>query len=176
MIKDSLYLNWHQKLSISPGFRAFWKFAGLYSIIFYAGLALWALNFDRGWKVVLAAAAAALFTRYVVCELIILFYKKPHPYQRLGFRPPTSRLFSFADNRPDALPSQHASAATAISIIFFLFAPILGWWAFVVAILTSAGRIVLGYHDIADVLAGWIAGIIFGYVIYALSLYLMLRF
>lgn len=160
MISNQTYLNWQKKLAENSLFRNFWTFAGIYSVLFYAIFAAYLLTLPNGAKALFSVILVGFFTRYAVSEIIHFFYKKQHPYQRLNFTPPTSRLFCYTDARRDAFVSDHACTSTALSFAFFSFHPIMGILAFAAMVLISLGRIVLGYHDVYDVLAGWIVGIL----------------
>ena len=121
MISDTQYLTWQKKLANNKIFRQFWLFWGIYAVAIYALMGIIALVVYKDWKILVMTAVAAVFNRYVVCELIHLFYKKPHPYQRLNFTPPTSILFSFKDVRHDSFPSEHESTAIAIAAVFYFY-------------------------------------------------------
>ena len=56
------------------------------------------------------------------------------------------------------MPSQHAATAAAISLVLWRFYPGLGIAAFVVLFLMGIARIIVGYHDTEDTLAGWLEG------------------
>ncbi len=172
-ISDQTYLAWHNKLGTNLWFRRFWVFLGIYSVVFYGLALIYILTLLQDWKIVVLAAVAGLITRYGACELAHLFYKKYHPYQRLNFNPPTSWLFSFKDTRHDAFPSEHAATSAALATIIFVFFPALGLWAFAFALLVGIGRIVLGYHEPSDIVAGYLVGIISAYLLYLLSLFML---
>ncbi len=123
------------------------------------------LFWTGGWKIVLLAGFSGIVARYLVCELIIRFYKKPHPYQSLNFNVPTSWLFSRQDKRSDAFPSQHTTTAAAIAVVFWLFSPVWGAVAMAAAIIIGIARIILGYHDIWDVVGGLFIGMLSGIVL-----------
>jgi len=159
-MNPEFYLNQQKLLGSRRWYRRFWEFCGIYSVAIYFLPAVIFIIRPQGWKAVLLAGLAGLIARYIACELVVLFYKKPHPYQVLKFTPPWSRLFSFLDQRHDAFPSQHIAPASAISAVMFLFSPAWGFIGVLCALFLSAGRIVLGYHDIWDVLGGWVMGIL----------------
>jgi undecaprenyl-diphosphatase len=176
LISDNQYLNWQKKLEANPAFRRFWVFWGIYSVLIYGVVAANFLVMNRGWKVVAVAVLAALVDRYIICEIIIYFYKKPHPYQKLGFNVISSWLFSFKDQKPDSWPSQHASAAMAISAVILFFSLPWGLISVFTALIIGVARIILGYHYITDVVAGWVIGFLSGLIIvYCLSPWLFTR-
>lgn len=166
MISDQTYFNWQKRIQAKDAFGRFWLFFGTRGIVLFAVPAIFILVKPQGWKILLLTIASGLFARYVICELFVLFYKKPHPYQRIEFTPPTWWLFSLQDGRFDSFPSQHTATSTAISIVIFLFFPVWGWLCFVLSAVVAMGRVVLGYHDIRDVVAGYIIGLLSGYAAY----------
>lgn len=175
-ISDQTYLHWQNRLKTDKWFGRFWRFWGLYAILIYGALGGWMLFLPRGWWVVAMCVVAALVVRYVICEAIKIFYKKMHPYQRLGFLPPRWWLFSWTDKEPDAFPSQHSACAAIIGMIMFFFEPTLGLLGLLTAVMIGVGRIVMGYHDTIDVIAGWLVGLLSGWaVVYWLAPMLFTR-
>ncbi len=166
------YLIWKKEMDAKIGFRRFWVFWGIYSALIFVLIGVYFFSLNGGLKIVLLAIASALFCRYVVCELIVLFYKKPHPYQRLNFQPPTSWLFSFSDSRKDAFPSEHAAFFASMVPIIWYLSPLLGLLGVLVLLMIGLARIRLGYHDYYDILAGWMVGLFTGF----LTLYVSVGF
>ncbi|HVY67947.1 MAG TPA: phosphatase PAP2 family protein [Patescibacteria group bacterium] len=158
-IADQTYLRWQKRLQDNKVFRRFWTLAGVYITgFFYLGIVL---CFVPGLRpMVFLGFASFVFARFVICEGIYFFYKKVRPYQNLGFLPPIAPLFlSFDEKRSNSFPSGHAASLAAISAVCFVFSPLLGILGFAAAILNGAARVILGYHYLSDVLAGWAVGI-----------------
>lgn len=164
-MNSDFYLKQQQLLAASKGYRWFWQGWGLYGVLVYFVLAVIFLFQPQGWKIIFLAVLAGLVTRYAVCGLFVVFYKKPHPYQSLKFDPPTSWLFSFQDNKFDAFPSQHSATTAAIAAAFWQFNPLWGVVAMAAALVIGIGRIIIGYHDLRDVLAGLLIGSASGLII-----------
>ena len=130
---DDFYLKQQQLLAGRKWYRRFWVGFGVYGVLFYYAAAVYLLLWPGGWKMLLPTGAAAFLARYVICEIIVLFYKKPHPYQRLNFKVPVNwLLFSSMDQRHDSMPSQHAVTAAAISAVLWSFFPPVGIVAFII--------------------------------------------
>lgn len=165
IISDSQYLSWQNRLKANKLFRIFWSFCGLYSVLVFIILGAILFLLPNSRIAALVALAAFLLARFAICEIIHLFYKKPHPYQRLNFMPPSTWLMSLTDKKLDAFPSEHLTSMAAISWVIFFYFPVLGAVLFFVAIITSAARIILGYHEISDILGGWILGILVGFIV-----------
>lgn len=163
---DQRYLTWQKKLAVNKAFRFFWVWWGIYSVAIYGLIVLYLLFYLHGERAVILAAVSAAFARLVVCEIIALIYKKPHPYQRLNFTPPTSWVFSLADKRYDGFPSQHISTAAAISLSIYLFFPGWGLLALATSAFMGMGRIIIGFHDALDVIFGFVAGLLSAYISY----------
>ena len=171
MISDKFYLNQQNKIKSSKAFGFFWAMWAIYSSLLFVAIAFYFFAIGS-WKIIAAGFLAALFARYVICEAIAVFKKKMHPYQRLNFQPPTSWLFSFSDSRPDAFPSQHTAFFAACLPAIWHLNSSLGLAALLIVIMISWARIVVGYHDFVDVAAGWVLGLLWGF----LTLYLGARF
>ena len=152
------YLQWQKKLQDRKWYRRFWIFFGIYSIaaVFLVGAYLLLAG---DWKVVLVALVAFVLARLVFTPLILLLYKKPRPYQRLKFETTFSLFLSPQQTQGNALPSGHAVSFSAISFVFFWYFPVLGLVMFGLTVAASWSRIILGYHDEWDILAGWVLGI-----------------
>lgn len=166
LVSDQQYLAWQNKLAKNGVFGLFWKFFGLYGIIIYPALGVYFLTFPGGWKVVLLIAVSGLFAHYILAKLVHKIYVKQHPYQRLGFKPPWTRFLSLTDTVPDAFPSEHTITIMAICASIYMIFPLWGSVAFLVNLLIVRGRIIMGYHDWADVLAGFVLGLVSGYGVY----------
>ena len=166
MISDQTYLNWQKKIAVNTFFGRFWVFWGIYvtGLLFATGGCL--LFFEVGRQAVAAALATYVLARLIVCEIIYALYKKPRPAQRLNFHPPESKIFiSWVDKRLDSFPSSHSASLAAISLAFYFYFPALGLVWFIFTILNGLARIVLGYHEVIDVLAGWAIGLVSGLII-----------
>lgn len=162
-ISDQKYLSWQKRLASSKGFRRFWVFCGIYCtlIVFILGLYLFAIG---EWRIDLIALAAFIFARGIISPAIYLIYKRQRPYQKLDFVTIYSWLFSPKTSRFASFPSDHAMSMASISFVLCWFNP---EWAVLLVVLTfvnGIGRVVLGYHYISDVLAGWILGAICGFL------------
>ncbi|MCL5666243.1 MAG: phosphatase PAP2 family protein [Patescibacteria group bacterium] len=168
-ISDAKFVSWQKRLATDKWFGWFWKWWGLYAIIIYGAAGFYLLVRDlQNWKIVAIATIAGLFCEFVVNKLIHLVRRKPHPYQRLKLNTPGWWLMSLKDSVHDAFPSEHASTTAAISITIFLFFPAWGWLLLALPVVIAMGRIVLAYHDIADVVWGYPIGLLSGYVVYIL--------
>jgi membrane-associated phospholipid phosphatase len=157
VISDRKYLNWQKRLSESKIFRWFWKFWGIYSVLLIFGVGGYLLLLDK-WREILLALAAFVLVRAIVSPLIYVFYKRQRPYQKLNFIPAHSVLLSEPTTRRSSFPSDHAISLAAIAATLFWFFPILGTVLIVITLLNGWARIVLGYHYVADILAGWVLG------------------
>ena len=138
-------------------FRRFWKFWGIYSVLLIFGVGGYLLLLGR-WREVLAAFAAFVLARAIISPLIYVFYKRQRPYQKLNFTPIHSWLLSEPTTRRSSFPSDHAISLAAITTALFWFFPILGTALMVIILLNGWARVVLGYHYITDILAGWVLG------------------
>lgn len=165
MIEQNFYLGQQEKLKRLKSYRYFWVCWGIYSTLVFGFPTVYFLAFRRDWKAVLLITFTGLFTHYVLAKSIHIIHRKFHPYQRLNFIPPSSWLFSLTDKVADAFPSEHVSTMSALSLAVYFFSHGWGLVVFFVTLMASLARIVLGYHDEYDVLAGWVLGLGSAYAI-----------
>ena len=158
MITDQNYLTWQQQLKTNKWFRRFWVFWGIYSSLFFIFIGMY-LVLLRNFKVAVPTLISFVLARYIVSPLIYLFYKKPRPYQRLGFDTIYSWLMSSKKIIHNSFPSDHAIGYMSITAVLIYYIPVLGWLSAIIVLLNGLARIILGYHDNKDVLAGWLLGI-----------------
>lgn len=161
LISADLFFSWQKSLASRKFFRWFWKFWAIYSVglVFAAGGYLLIFGY---WREVALAVAAFVAARIIVSPLLYLVVKKGRPYQILKFIPPHSWFFSRTTHKKNSFPSDHAVSFASIATVFFCYFPALGIFLFVAMLLNGMGRIVLGYHYISHVLAGWLLGITCG--------------
>jgi membrane-associated phospholipid phosphatase len=152
------FLNWQSKLEQKPWYRRFWVFFGIYSLaaVFLVGAYLLLVG---DYKLVFLALVAFVIGRLVLSPLIFVFYKKQRPYQRLKFSTTFSYFLSPEQKHPNSFPSDHAVSFAAIAAVLFWYMPGLGVLMFVLTLVASYARVVLGYHDEFDIIAGWGLGI-----------------
>jgi membrane-associated phospholipid phosphatase len=110
---------------------------------------------ERRWKVAALAGAAsgalALLVNQAIAKAI---WDRPRPYES---HPGAYHLSSSHD---PSFPSDHASAAFGIAFGIFFVAPRVGGVFLAVATLIAIGRVVVGAHYPADVLAGLGVGLV----------------
>jgi membrane-associated phospholipid phosphatase len=110
---------------------------------------------ERRWKIAALAGAAsgalALLVNQVFAKVV---WDRPRPY---ASHPGAYHLSSSHD---PSFPSDHASAAFGIAFGIFFVAPRVGSFFLAVAALISIGRVVVGAHYPADVLAGLVVGVV----------------
>ena len=158
-MKSDRYLLWQKKLQGRKWYRRFWVFFGIYSIaaVFIVSAFLILVG---DWKIVSVALGSFIIGRLVFSPLIFLVYKKQRPYQALNLETTFSYFLSPKQKKYNSFPSDHAVSFAAISFALFWYLPGLGVTMFVLTVLASYSRIILGYHDEVDVVGGWLVGII----------------
>jgi undecaprenyl-diphosphatase len=163
-ISDERYSNWQKQLTERIFFRRFWVFFGIYTVPVFFILGLYLL-FVGQWKIVIAALAAFILARLIISPLIFLFYKRQRPYQKLKFTSYHSRLFSAATLRFTSFPSDHAISFASISGVCVYYHPHWGIVLIPLTLLNGIGRVVLGYHYVSDIIAGWLLGALSAFAI-----------
>lgn len=122
-----------------------------------AAFGLWLLDRPSGghkWKLASASALAAAALGLLVNQLVALVWDRPRPFQSH----PGVHVWGGRSHDP-SFPSDHASAAFGIAFAVFLFDRIVGSFFLAAAVLIGAGRVFVGAHYPADVLAGCAVGI-----------------
>ncbi len=111
---------------------------------------------------VLVSIISALIARFVVKNIILLFYNYPRPYVNL---PLTNKLISVstAENL-QSFPSGHAILFFALSAVIYSFNKKLGIFFLACSTLMGIARIFVGVHWPSDILGGAVLGIIVGVI------------
>lgn len=161
MISDLQYLNWQKRIKESPAFRRFWAFWGIYSVLLLFIVGGYLL-FIGEWKKVFLAFLAFVLARLILSPLIYLFYKKARPYQVLNFIPVHSWLLSEPTIKLNSFPSDHGVSWASITLVLCYFFPPFGIALILFTIINGMARVVLGYHHVDDIFAGWLVGILAG--------------
>lgn len=145
--------------------RGFWLdvlgvFLAVYLIYFLLGLALvWTLRrvFER-WRVFLYALIAGGGAG-LIGFLVKKFWYHPRPFvfNSVNLLLPHAGTSSF--------PSLHASFCFGLSTVFFIYNKKIGSLFFLLSFFVALGRVFVGVHWSADVIAGAGLGILIGYLV-----------
>lgn len=85
-------------------------------------------------------------------------------------RPQGSWGTVYRNTDPHSFPSGHAARAIMLSVLAFSFnLPLIGWITLLWGILLSFARVALGVHYLVDIIAGWIIGILLGFLMASLK-------
>jgi undecaprenyl-diphosphatase len=101
-----------------------------------------------------------LLARGLVVEVISFFYERPRPYVALVFKPLIALEFSAS------FPSGHAAVFFALAMTAYFIRRRWSYYFFAGALLVSLGRIFVGVHWPADVLAGAAVGIFSAWLVW----------
>ena len=116
------------------------------------------------------ALFAAFFARYVVCELIRYIVPRERPFNILE---ESKLLLPLTENA--SLPSGHVSFLFALATVAFFYNKKLGGVLLGLSFLVGISRVYAGVHWPSDILAGVLVGILCGFFIYHISLFLKKR-
>ena len=125
-------------------------------VIAIATFALWLLarpGGSRKWKLASACALGSAALALLVNQLIGKVWHRERPFTSH----PSAHVWGSRSHDP-SFPSDHASAAFGIAFAVFFFDRLVGSLFLVAAALISAGRVFVGLHYPADVLAGCVIG------------------
>jgi|ERR1051326_54519 membrane-associated phospholipid phosphatase len=158
-LSDQFYLSWQKQLTARRLLRYITAALAIYSVVvlfFIGGF----LSLRGQWQVVALAIIAFVLARLIVSPVIYLFFKKQRPYQRLKFVTVYSWLMSRKTAKQNSFPSDHAISFASIAMVFFWYMAAVGITIAVLAVLNGISRVLLGYHDVWDILGGWILGVL----------------
>lgn len=163
-MENNRYLYWQEQLKARRLYRYFWVFCGIYSILALFGIGFYLLIYGQ-WRPVALVLIVFVIARAIISPLIFLIYKRQRPYQKYNFFTTYSWLLSRRTGKFTSFPSDHAMSVAAICFVLWHFYPVLGPFFLLLVILNGWARVVLGYHYWTDVLAGWILGVLCGWLV-----------
>jgi undecaprenyl-diphosphatase len=126
-------------------------------VIAVATFALWLLDRPGGsrkWKLASSSALAAAALALLINQAIGRIWHRQRPFASH----PSAHVWGSRSHDP-SFPSDHASAAFAIAFAVFLFDRLAGAIFLGAAFIIGAGRVFIGAHYPADVLAGCLVGL-----------------
>ncbi len=129
---------------------------------------------ERHTFLALLALVSAVFSRFVLAEVIRLFYLSPRPFVVLKELDPLvsvrESLFQYS------FPSGHAAFFFAFATTVFLAYKKPGMWLYIGAVIMGVARVAAGVHWASDILGGAFVGIFGGFLFhYVSNLYLRAR-
>ena len=132
-----------------------------------AAFGLWLLarpGTGNRWKLASASALAAGALGLLVNRVIASFWDRPRPYEAHR----AVHVWGGRSHDP-SFPSDHASAAFGIAFAVFFFDRVVGALFLAAATLIAAGRVFVGAHYPADVIAGCAVGLACAVVVVRLA-------
>jgi undecaprenyl-diphosphatase len=132
-----------------------------------ATFALWLADRPRGrlrWRLTSASALASASLALLLNQLIAKVYDRPRPYQS------HDHVHVFVPRSHDpSFPSDHASAAFGIAFAVLLADKAVGALFVAAAAALSIGRVIVGAHYPADVVAGCLVGLASALLVHRLA-------
>jgi len=131
-------------------------FFAKYSVFLFVFIILLYLlkEFRENKWLILKILLAGIFARFVVAEIIRLFYFRQRPFVELAVNQILSHEAS------GSFPSGHAVFFFAISTILLLWNKKIGLLSFVITFLMGIARVFGGVHWLSDIITGFGIGII----------------
>ena len=126
-------------------------------VVAVATFALWLFarpGSSRKWKLACASALTSAGFGLLINQLIAQVWHRARPFADH----PSAHVWGSRSHDP-SFPSDHASAAFAIAFAVFFFDRLVGTVFFGAAVLIGVGRVFIGAHYPADVLAGCLVGL-----------------
>ena len=143
----------HDWLGRAMGFVETWA-VPLFAL---ATFALWFLarpGGPRKWKLASASALVSAAVALLMAQVIGKIWLRERPFATH----PGAHVWGSRSHDP-SFPSDHASAAFGIAFAVFLFDRVVGSFFLAAATLIAVGRVAVGAHYPADVLAGTLVGL-----------------
>lgn len=120
-------------------------------------------NISKNREMISLAILSALIARFLVKDIILLFYNRPRPYL---FLPGVHRLiYSNMLGDFQSFPSGHMLFFFAISGVIYFYNKKLGIFFFIASVIMGIARVFVGVHWPSDILAGMILGLVTAYVV-----------
>jgi undecaprenyl-diphosphatase len=126
-------------------------------ILAVATVALWLLarpGAGAKWKLACVSALGSSALALLVNQGIAHIWSRPRPFVEHA----PQRVFGARSHDP-SFPSDHAAAAFAIAFAVFAYDRVVGGIFLAAAVAIGVGRVVVGAHYPADVLAGALVGL-----------------
>ena len=126
-------------------------------VVGVAAFGLWLLarpGAGNRWKLASASALASGALALLVNQLIAMGWRRERPFAAH----PSSHVWGGRSHDP-SFPSDHASAAFAIAFAVLFFDRVAGGLFLAAATVIAVGRVFVGAHYPADVLAGCLVGL-----------------
>lgn len=118
------------------------------------------VNYKKYWKMVFEALVAAVFTRFVLAEIVRMIWFRARPFVMQNFIPLINQ-----SPKEASFPSGHASFYFALSTIVYFYNKKAGILFFIAGFFIAIARVFVGVHWPSDILAGAILGISMGYIL-----------
>jgi undecaprenyl-diphosphatase len=129
----------------------------LYFLILF--LLIWALVW-KNFRVAAFALATAVFSRFLVTEIIRFFYNRPRPFEAL------ENIRQLTDHTTgSSFPSGHAAFVFGLAFFVYIHNKKKGICYLIIALLVGLGRVAAGLHYPSDILGGVIVGLVSAWVI-----------
>jgi undecaprenyl-diphosphatase len=117
-------------------------------------------RFKKYWRMVLEATIAAVFTRFVLAEIIRIIFFRARPFVTLNFIPLINQ-----SPKEASFPSGHATFFFALSTIVYFYNKKAGILFYIGSFLIVIARVFVGIHWPSDILAGAVLGILMGWLL-----------
>lgn len=121
-------------------------------------------NFRRNLRMVIFASAAAIFSRFIITEIIRYFFPRIRPFVENSVN-----LLIGHSATESSFPSGHAAFFFALSMVVYFYNKKAGIFFFIASFFISISRIIVGIHWPSDILAGVLVGIFSGWLVNKIS-------
>lgn len=159
------YFIWQEFVRNNKTAKLILQILAVYSPLIVLVLMIIVFVVQKNNAVIWDSLVALILSRGLVVPIFVYFFPTPRPYVKYNFNLLSrSHFFYWGKQGMNSFPSGHTASIAAIGTSFIYFTPVIGTVLVVLAVLAGFARVVLGYHFTRDIVAGFVIGILCGFL------------
>ncbi|MFA7157630.1 MAG: phosphatase PAP2 family protein [Bacilli bacterium] len=154
LINQSMFFDW-----LVLFFAQYFQYVLVLVLVF-----LFFKDREKNQRMIVVGFLAALFSRFIVKPIILLFFSRPRPFILLEESNRLLTTFNFENFQ--SFPSGHALFLFSLSTVILFFNKRLGIFFLTSSFIIVLARVFAGVHWPSDVLVGGLIGALIGFIFY----------